>query len=187
MDSISARCWSLSQGGSTALYGHSAKYRVSGYFQRKWKSISVTFSIVFINHETLDLLRVRPEIALDASGKPLISPEILGAFDPTPDAPRASTAAVRAIKDVGYEVHNKIQVIEGRRLERGKNEWMVGQRLLVRFPILHVGAKARLGRLKVDFPIVGVFSDDGSARAVVTRIGTQYDSAAAPAWFADLQ
>ena len=85
MDSISARCWSLSQGGSTALYGHSAKYRVSGYFQRKWKSISVTFSIVFINHETLDLLRVRPEIALDASGKPLISPEILGAFDPTPD------------------------------------------------------------------------------------------------------
>src|ERR1700722_10083949 len=98
----------------------------------------------FINHETLDILRVRPEIALDASGKPLISPEILGAFDPTPDAPRASTAALRAIKDVGYEVHNKIRVIEGRRPERGKNEWIVGQRLLVRFPLLPGGAKTAL-------------------------------------------
>src|SRR5260221_9685658 len=45
-DSSSARCTSFSKGGSTALYGHPAEYRVGGYFQRKWKSVSVTFSIV---------------------------------------------------------------------------------------------------------------------------------------------
>jgi hypothetical protein len=39
------RCSSFSEGESTALNRHSAKYRVSGYFQGKWKSVSVTFSI----------------------------------------------------------------------------------------------------------------------------------------------
>ena len=43
----------------------------------------------FINHEMLDILRVRPEIALDAGGRPRMSPENLGAFDPTLGAPHA--------------------------------------------------------------------------------------------------
>src|SRR5277367_392442 len=44
----SAGCSSFSKGGSTALYGYPAKYRVSGYFQREWKSVSVSFSIVSV-------------------------------------------------------------------------------------------------------------------------------------------
>lgn len=119
----------------------------------------------FINHESLDILRTRPEIATDAKGNALMSPEILWAFDPTPDAPHASTATIRAIQSpVGYEVHNKIKVIEGRLPERGKNEWIVGQRLLIRFPNLHIGTLMKVGRGRVTFPIVGVFTDDGSTR-----------------------
>src|SRR5215469_977431 len=75
----------------------------------------VTVEAGFINHQTLDIIRARPEIATNAKREPLISPEILGAFDPTPDAPRASTATIRAIRAIGYEVHNKIKMIEGRR------------------------------------------------------------------------
>ena len=124
----------------------------------------VTVEAGFINHQTLDIIRARPEIATNAKREPLISPEILGAFDPTPDAPRASTATIRAIRAIGYEVHNKIKMIEGRRPIRGNNEWIVGQRLLIRFPNLHLGATMRLGSTKIKFPIVGVFADNGSAR-----------------------
>ncbi|HKV54790.1 MAG TPA: FtsX-like permease family protein [Candidatus Binataceae bacterium] len=124
----------------------------------------VTIEAGFINHETLDLLRVRPEIATDANGHPLMSPEILIPFDPTPDAPRASTATIRAVLPIAYEVHRNVRIIQGRRPERGKNEWIVGQRLAARFPGLHPGAKMRLGQSKVDFTIVGVFSDNGSTR-----------------------
>lgn len=118
----------------------------------------------FINHETLDIIRARPEIASDTKGDALLSPELMIPFDPTPDAPRASTATIRAIRAVGYEVHDKIKVIEGRMPKRGNNEWIIGQRLLIRYPNLHPGATMRLGQAKIKFPIVGIFSDNGSAR-----------------------
>src|SRR5271166_1162985 len=38
----------MNPGGSNAFYGHPAKYRVSGHFQREWRSVSVTFSIVSV-------------------------------------------------------------------------------------------------------------------------------------------
>jgi putative ABC transport system permease protein len=94
----------------------------------------VTIEAGYINHETLDILRVRPEIALDARGNPLMSPELLIPFDPTPDAPRASTATIRAVLPVAYEVYRNVRLIEGHRPERGKNEWIVGQRLAAQFP-----------------------------------------------------
>lgn len=124
----------------------------------------VTVETGYINHEAVQVLRTRPEIATDSSGKPLMSPELLVGVDPTPDAPRASTAIVRAVLPIAYRVHRSIRMVEGRRPERGKNEWIVGQRLAVRFPGLHVGAKFRWEPIKTDFPIVGVFSDNGSAR-----------------------
>jgi putative ABC transport system permease protein len=124
----------------------------------------VTVEAGFINHETLNIVRARPEIATNAKGEPLLSPELLIPFDPTPDAPRASTATIRAMRAIGYDVHNNIKIIEGRLPIRGNNEWIVGQRLLIRYPNLHPGATMRLGRAKIRFPIVGVFSDNGSAR-----------------------
>jgi len=118
----------------------------------------------YINHESLDILRVRPEIALDSKGSALMSPEVLFPFDPTPDAPRASTATIRAVLPVAYEVHRNLRILEGRRPERGKNEWIVGQRLAARFPNLHRGAQMRLGQARTEFTIVGIFSDKGSTR-----------------------
>lgn len=118
----------------------------------------------YVDHQTIDIMRTRPEIAVDAKGTPLLSPEILVGFDPTPDAAQASTATIRAVMPVAYEVHRGIKLLAGRRPERDKNEWMVGQRLAVRFPNLGLGSKFHFGPLKTEFQIVGVFADDGSAR-----------------------
>jgi putative ABC transport system permease protein len=118
----------------------------------------------YIDHQTVQILRTRPEIETDSSGRPLMSPEIVIGFDPTPDSPRASTAVLRAVTPVAYEVHRGIRMVEGRRPERGRNEWMVGQRLAARFPNLSVGATFRWGLVNTKFTIVGIFSDHGSAR-----------------------
>lgn len=117
----------------------------------------------YINHENLQLVRTMPQIAVDATGNPLMSPEILAGFDPTPDAPLASTATVRGVHPIAYEVHSGIRIIEGRRPERGKNEWIVGQRFAARHPSFHPGATFRWLQHS-DWHIVGVFSDNGSAR-----------------------
>jgi ABC-type lipoprotein release transport system permease subunit len=117
-----------------------------------------------INHENYQILRTRSEIASDRAGSPLISPEILVGFDPTPDASRASTAMIRAVYSIAYEVHRNIRIVEGHRPERGKNQWKVGQRLAARYPNLRVGEKFIWGRNRTEWQIVGVFSDKGSAR-----------------------
>jgi putative ABC transport system permease protein len=118
----------------------------------------------YVNHQTYDIIRFRPEIALDAAGRPLLSPEYVLSFDPTPDAPRASTARIREVTPMAFEVHPGVKIIEGRKPERGKEEWIVGQRLAAQYPKLRVGSVFRWGRVKVDWKIVGKFSDHGSAR-----------------------
>lgn len=117
----------------------------------------------YINHENLQLIRTMPQIATDAAGNPLMSPEIVAGFDPTPDAPRASTATVRGVHSIAYEVHRGVRIVEGRKPERGKNEWIVGQRFAARHPSLRPGATFRWLQHS-DWHIVGVFSDGGSAR-----------------------
>jgi putative ABC transport system permease protein len=116
----------------------------------------------YISHENLQILSARPEVAADASGNALISPELLVGFDPTPDSPQASTAMVRAVLPIAYEVHRGIRIVEGHRPVRGRNEWMVGQRLAARTPTLHPGAVFHWFR--TEWRIAGVFSDNGSAR-----------------------
>ncbi len=116
----------------------------------------------YINHENIQILRTMPQIATDAAGNPLMSLEAPIAFDPSPDSPRASTAYVRAVRPIAYEVHRSIRIVEGRRPERGKNEWLVGQRLAARHPSFKPGATFRW--VRTDWHVVGIFSDNGSGR-----------------------
>src|ERR1700736_2071071 len=70
----------------------------------------LTVEAGYIDHQTLQVLETRPEIATDKQGNPLMSPEFLIGFDPTPDAPRASTAMIREVLPIAYKVHPTIQI-----------------------------------------------------------------------------
>ena len=124
----------------------------------------VTVETGGINHENVQILKTRPEIAADAAGAPLLSQEFVVGFDPTPDAARASTAILRAVFPIAFELHRGVKVVEGHLPERGKNEWIVGQRLAARNPNLRPGRTFVWGRERIVWHIVGVFSDNGSAR-----------------------
>ena len=116
----------------------------------------------YISHESYDIFKTMPEIATDAAGNPLLSPEDVNGFDPTPDAPLASNGTIRSVLPIAYEVHPGIRVIEGHRPERGQFQWMLGQRFAARHPNLKIGDTFHWGRN--NWHIVGIFSDHGSAR-----------------------
>jgi len=116
----------------------------------------------YISHESYDILKTMPEIATDAAGNPLLSPEDVNGFDPTPDAPLASSGTLRSVLPIAYEVHPGVRVIEGHRPERGQFQWMLGQRFAARHPNLRIGDTFHWGRN--NWHIVGIFSDNGSAR-----------------------
>ncbi|HYL57344.1 MAG TPA: FtsX-like permease family protein [Candidatus Acidoferrales bacterium] len=118
----------------------------------------------FVTREQYDIIRVRSEIEHDSAGHALVSPEIVTAFNPAPDGPLrlSSFTYLRGVQPVAFQVHRGIRIVNGRLLAAGQPEMIVGVRLAARFPDLKPGNEIHFGR--GSWPIVGVFSDGGSAR-----------------------
>jgi putative ABC transport system permease protein len=117
----------------------------------------------YIARETADILRTRPEIATDASGKALFSPEMVVPFNA--GVKRAANhfqpASLRGVTPIAYEVHRGIKLVAGRWPIPGREEMAIGRKQAARFPELGVGATFKYGRR--NWTIVGVFADRGSA------------------------
>ncbi len=114
--------------------------------------------------EQYNLVRARPELAADSAGEPLISPEIVTAFNPDPDEPYAASqfSYLRGVDSVAYKVHRSMRLRSGRFPTQGKSEAIVGAKLAAKFPNLRLHTKFRFGRRL--WTVVGVFTDNGSAR-----------------------
>ncbi|HUY26611.1 MAG TPA: ABC transporter permease [Candidatus Binataceae bacterium] len=117
-----------------------------------------------ITREQYEILRSRAELAQDRSGAPLISPETVTAFNPTPDGPidASSFTFLRGVYPIAFEVHRGIRIVSGRMPAAGTTEMIIGRRLAARFPALAPPRVIRFGRHQ--WNIVGIFSDEGSAR-----------------------
>jgi putative ABC transport system permease protein len=123
-----------------------------------------TESSSYVSREQYEIIRAHREIAADAKGAPLVSPEIVAAFNPTPDGPLAQSSFtyLRGVYPIAFEVHRGVKIMSGRMPRVGAPEMLVGVRLAARFPQLAPGRHLRFaGR---DWTVVGTFSDDGSTR-----------------------
>jgi ABC-type lipoprotein release transport system permease subunit len=116
----------------------------------------------FVPHQATEILRIRPEIALDGDHHPLLSRESLAGVNVSRTRGAKEFALLRGVEPIAYKVHPKLRLVEGRWPARGSNEWVIGRRLLARFPYLHLGSTFHYATR--DWKIVGVFSDNDSAR-----------------------
>jgi putative ABC transport system permease protein len=116
----------------------------------------------YIKHEATDALRVRPEVAHDAEGRPLIARESIAAINVSRTRGAKEFALLRGVEPIAYQVHPNLRLVQGHWPTRGNDEWVVGQRLLARYPYLHPGTTYNY--VHRDWKIVGVFSDHDSAR-----------------------
>ena len=118
----------------------------------------------YIPHEQLDILETRPEIARDGALEALISPEVVTPFNAAIKRPATQfyPATLRGVRSIARQVHPNVRVIEGRWPATGREEMVIGRKLLARFPELKPGASFRYGRRQ--WTIVGVLADRGSVR-----------------------
>jgi len=118
----------------------------------------------YVTLEQYEVIRARPEIALSRGGVPLVSPEMVTAFNPQAEGPlRASDFTyLRGVRPISYQVHGGIRVSAGRLPNAGQPELIIGARLAAKFPELTLGRRIQLGRS--NWTVVGVFSDGGSTR-----------------------
>ncbi|MDO8433589.1 MAG: ABC transporter permease [Candidatus Binatus sp.] len=118
----------------------------------------------FVTREQYNVIRTRPEIAANANGAPLVSPEMVTAFNPLPDGAldQSNFTYLRGVYPTAFQVHRGIEIASGRMPEPGQAEMITGRRLAKKFPHLAPGHELHFGHRT--WRIVGTFSDRGSAR-----------------------
>ena len=116
----------------------------------------------YIPHEATAVISSRLEIAVDGDKHALLSRESLAGVNVSRSKGAKEFALLRGVDPIAYQVHPNLHLVEGHWPVRGSDEWVVGQRLLSRYPYLHPGMSFHYGRH--DWKIVGVFTDHDSAR-----------------------
>ena len=124
-----------------------------------------------LSNDEIEIARVRPEIAVDSGGQSLTSRELLQGVNISRDKHIRRFVLLRAVTPNAYKVHRDLHLIGGRWPARGHGEWAIGQKIYAREPYLKLGTAFHYGRQ--DWTIVGIFSDNGSARE--SEIWTDYE------------
>jgi putative ABC transport system permease protein len=107
-----------------------------------------------------------PGVGRDAGGQMLVSPELCVQTSLARQGAEGAPAnvAVRGVDDVAFHVHTELRLIEGRKLEQGQLEVVVGKAARDRYVNLQPGGELPLGRLgNRTFKVVGVFEAGGGA------------------------
>lgn len=103
-----------------------------------------------------------PRIARGADGKPLVSPELLMIVAlPRRSDGELSNLTVRGVTPAAFQIRTGIRIVEGRNLQPGLFEVVVGKLVKERMRGLDVGQRVRM--MKQEFDVVGVMDADGSA------------------------
>jgi putative ABC transport system permease protein len=117
----------------------------------------------YIPRAQADILRARAEIATDASGAALFSPEMVVPFNAAVNRPATQfrPASLRGVSPIAYRMRRGLKLVAGRWPAQGRDEMAIGSKQAARFPDLGIGTTFKYGRRT--WTIVGIFSDQGSA------------------------
>jgi putative ABC transport system permease protein len=116
----------------------------------------------YVPHEATEILKARSEVMLNKDHQPLLSRESLAGVNVSQTRGAKEFALLRGVEPVAYLVHPNLRLLAGHWPTRDNDEWVIGRRLLARYPYLRPGTSFHYGRQ--DWRIVGVFSDHDSAR-----------------------
>lgn len=109
----------------------------------------------------VDAVGDAPGVARGADGKPLVSPEFFVLVDlPKRSTNTSANVPMRGVQRAGFTIRPEVKIIEGRQLEWGRNEVVVGRGAHLEFSGTDVGSELRFGTNV--WKVVGIFEANGS-------------------------
>lgn len=112
--------------------------------------------------DTVNNIATAPGIKRDANGNPIYSAELYVIVDGVRRSNQTeANIPMRGISVEGFELRDRVDIVEGRVFEPGRNEIVVGQSVQREFEGFELGREIRFG--KTTWDVVGVFSTGGSA------------------------
>jgi putative ABC transport system permease protein len=120
-----------------------------------------------ISKQELPLIQTFPQIARDANGRPLASPELVVIISlPRITNAQPANVPVRGVGPMAFDVRENLSLIEGRRYTPGTREINVGRLAVHRFAGLTLGSDVKFGGAV--WKVVGIFeADDASFESEV--------------------
>lgn len=114
-----------------------------------------------VSKSQVDILGASESILRDASGEPVMSPELYVIVDGIKKTTQTeANIPLRGIGPKGIDLRANFQMVEGRNFTPGTDEVIVGQGLLQQFDGFELGEVVRFG--KVEWRVVGIFSTGGN-------------------------
>ena len=120
-----------------------------------------------VTRQELPLIQTFPQIARDATGRPLASPELVVIIArPRKTNHETANVPVRGVGPLAFDVRENLSFVEGRRFTPGTREINVGRLAVNRFEGLTLGSDVKFGGSV--WNVVGVFeADDASFESEV--------------------
>ncbi|MCK7528476.1 MAG: hypothetical protein MZV64_68380 [Ignavibacteriales bacterium] len=113
-----------------------------------------------IEGEAQDVIRTLPHIAVNASGKQIMSKEPVVIINLEKISGGMSNVTVRGVSDVIFDLRPQVKIIEGKMFNFGLRELIVGSAVTSRFQGAKIGDVVKFAG--DSWQIVGVFDSDGS-------------------------
>ena len=131
-----------------------------------------------ITRDQVPLIGTLPGIRKDASGKPILSPELSQVVNlPTASSGEDANAQFRGVSEAAWLIRPKIKMIEGRKFNAGVREVVVGQGAKGQYRGLELGKTIKLGNQQ--WTVVGVFSSgdahDSELWTDIETLSSAYD------------
>jgi putative ABC transport system permease protein len=114
----------------------------------------------FLLNDDTHVIANAPGVALSDKEGPLASAELLV----IQNIPKRSTGTdanvpLRGVKQAAFAVRDRLQIIEGRQFQSGRNEVIVGRAAASEFAGLNLGDKLQVAR--AEWTVVGIFAEQG--------------------------
>jgi putative ABC transport system permease protein len=114
-----------------------------------------------LDRDSITTIERAPEVARDAEGRPLASPELMVAANlQRRDSKDDGNVTLRGVGPMAWAVRPSLALVEGRRFEPGRRELVVGKGAQRQFAGLDLGKSVRLGN--ESWTVVGVFASGDS-------------------------
>ena len=131
-----------------------------------------------ISRDQVPLIGTLPGVRKDASGKPIVSPELSQIVNlPTASSGEDANAQFRGVSESAWAIRPNVKLIEGRKFNVGVRELVIGQGARNQYRGLDVGKTVKLGNQ--DWTVVGVFASgdahDSELWTDIETLASAYD------------
>jgi putative ABC transport system permease protein len=119
-------------------------------------------NVSVVPRDAVALVETLPQVARDAEGRPLASPELLVIISrPRTSDGQPANVPLRGVGPRSFDIRSSVRFVEGRRFQPGLSEIVVGRLAAERFQGLRLGSTIRFGNS--GWTVVGIFAADDAA------------------------